>query len=278
MPFLQMMFKNIDIPILFKYRKATPVEEVQRMIQSGELWFSRATSFNDPFDTAITYNFNGLDSDLAAKWVPHAIDKYERQLTEAARRELAAKRLAEIRNDPTYIQRMRMEFIEHNYNSFGICSLSSLNDNILMWGHYAHDHKGLCIGLSVNHLWKAAKQLASSDQVLDLVPILYSDSKPQINFFEAMLANNSDEVQTFYASKSSDWAYENEFRLVMYNRSNFALKFGPELVKQVIFGCRTPESERAAIISFCREHNLSVSFFQASTDESKYKLNISSFD
>jgi hypothetical protein len=268
------MFKNIDIPVLYKYRPTTPLKEVCQLIESGELWFSRATSFNDPFDTAITYNFEGLNSDIAEKWAIQATNRYESHLTEDARRKFAAKRLSEIRSDPAYLQKMQVEFIEQNYNSFGICSLSRLNNNILMWGHYAKNHRGLCVGLNVSHIWQVAQQLASREQVLDLVPVSYSDSKPQINFYQTMLADNSDEVQVFYSSKSVHWSYENEFRLVMYNRTNCTYKFGPELVREVIFGCRTPEPERDAIINFCRQHNLNVSFFQASTDELQYKLNI----
>ncbi|MBV9575704.1 MAG: DUF2971 domain-containing protein [Gammaproteobacteria bacterium] len=41
---------------------------------------------------------------------------------------------------------------EYVHNQLGILSLSSCNDSILMWSHYADFHKGFCIGFKTNSL------------------------------------------------------------------------------------------------------------------------------
>ena len=35
--------------------------------------------------------------------------------------------------------------MEKDINNFGAFSMSQLKDNILMWSHYANQHKGFCI-------------------------------------------------------------------------------------------------------------------------------------
>ena len=35
-----------------------------------------------------------------------------------------------------------------------ICSLSKINDSLLMWSHYANNHKGICVELNMAHVIK----------------------------------------------------------------------------------------------------------------------------
>lgn len=269
------MFDNIDIPVLYKYRPANPPEQIHRLVEAGEIWFGRANDFNDPFDTAITYNFDGLHAEIAGRWALQAAHRHMPHLTENARKQFAAERLDKIRKDPVYLRKMQQEFIDHNYRTFGICSLSDVRNDILMWGHYALNHTGLCVGLNVGRIWTVAQRLASSNQVLDLVKVTYSDTKPQVNFFQAMLDDDDAEhVLAFVSTKSAQWAYEREFRLVLWNHPNSTLVFGPELISEIVFGCKMPTADREALVKFCRFRNPNISFFQASIDDLKYKLNI----
>ncbi len=268
------MFENINIPIVYKYRPKLPIEQVHRLIETGEIFFSRADSFNDPFDTALTYNFEGLNTILAEKWIQHAAKRQMPNASEMEQTKFAITRLAEIRNDPTYQRKMEKDSIEKNYRKFGICCLSAVNDDILMWAHYAQSHTGLCIGFNVNRLWMIAQQLVGSNELLELMKVTYSNSKLQINFFEAMLSDDFEHVSKFVSTKSVHWQYEKEYRLVFWHHPNSTFQFGADIVQEVIFGCKFPSPERASLIKSWGHHNPNISFFQATIDSLEFKLNI----
>jgi Protein of unknown function (DUF2971). len=269
------MFKNITEKVLYKYRWATPIDQVKELISTGKLWFSSAKSFNDPFDTAITYNYDGVNSPIAERWAHNAVNRYMPELSLLERDQYVANRLHQIRTDPNDILANRQEAIEHNYKSFGICSLAKKNDSLLMWGHYANKHRGLCIGLNVDVIWKVTNELVHRKLVIDLAKVNYSKSIPKINFFEAMLDDKDNKhVMQFVGTKYADCSYENEYRLVCFESPNTLISFGPEIVSEIVFGCRMQEEERNSILDFSRSNYPSVRLYEAKPDENLFRLNV----
>jgi hypothetical protein len=123
-------------------------------------------------------------------------------------------------------------------------------------------------------IWKVAQELAHRNEALDLATVPYSDRTPRINFFEAMLNDDNEHVMQFVRTKSNHWSYENEHRLVYFKHPNTSLRFGSELIAEVVFGCRMPETERAALVDFCRGCLPKARLLEAKTDESFFRLNI----
>lgn len=93
-------------------------------------------------------------------------------------------------------------------SSLKICSFTTSNDNLLMWSHYANEHKGFCIEY----------ELPSSpiDELRRfLYPVFYKKEifktqslnlKPEQQWAQALIAS---------LFKSKDWSYENEWRLIL---------------------------------------------------------------
>ena len=81
----------------------------------------------------------------------------------------------------------------------GYLSLSETSKNILMWSHYAHNHKGYVLGFNANHNYFS----------YGIKKIEYSDTRPWHN-----PTQSEQDAQLFY-TKSTDWAYEKEYRKSM---------------------------------------------------------------
>lgn len=78
----------------------------------------------------------------------------------------------------------------------GCLSLSATCTNILMWSHYAQHHQGYVLGFDANHEYFGRS----------VDPVVYSDNRPPHKPFEHRHSGD-----LFY-TKSTDWAYEQEYR------------------------------------------------------------------
>ena len=75
-----------------------------------------------------------------------------------------------------------------------------------MWAHYADNHRGFCVEYEVRNP-RSIKVSAS------LHPISYS-SAPLILDVEELLFTPKQAIIRIVTTKSSHWAYENEYRTV----------------------------------------------------------------
>lgn len=108
----------------------------------------------------------------------------------------------------------------------GIISFSKNWRNPLLWGHYADNHKGVCLGMEI------------PDQLLN--KIIYASSRLEIR-------HPIDEcwMEKMINTKFRHWRYENEHRIFAELRTPdhdgiYYAEFSENLIlKEVIFGCRS---------------------------------------
>ena len=79
--------------------------------------------------------------------------------------------------------------------------LSTRPDCPLMWGHYADHHRGVCLEFNVR-----------TPDFCQAIQVDYSSEYPQFS-----LADGTD-ISPFH-SKSADWSYEQEYRLIAQEAS-----------------------------------------------------------
>ncbi|EIS3742429.1 DUF2971 domain-containing protein [Aeromonas hydrophila] len=110
-------------------------------------------------------------------------------------------------------------FIQQN----GIISLSETPRNLLMWAHYADNHKGMCIGYKKNVLEEKSSELKKDRfeiAVLSPKKINYDNYRFPIEdylFPDNMSANEIEKqfVMRHFFTKSDEWIYEKEFRFIL---------------------------------------------------------------
>jgi hypothetical protein len=187
------------------------------MLTKGTVWFSDPSDFNDPFDCDVPFVLprpipEGEDRGVSDLWKVLEINA-----------EFEGKRIIKC---------------------FGIFSLSEGNSNILMWSHYADHHKGLCIEYGRND-----KNKLGDDKVTK--PIRYTDLIPQFplkeieKFLEARsTAGESNIFQSLVFTKSSNWTYEKEWRVVNREIGNRKKTLNKVKAEAVIFGLKTPLKDK----------------------------------
>ncbi|TDP26846.1 DUF2971 domain-containing protein [Halanaerobium congolense] len=262
--------------VIYKYRYFDDEGHTLDMIKDGEIWLSSARNFNDPFDTAITHNFDELYKPIAEEWARSVVKREKPDLTNEEIKIYASKKLTEIRNNPDeYFKKAKERIIEIQYNKFGICSFSESDNNILLWSHYTKNHAGVCIGFNTEVIFNYANQIAEKEQeLLDLVKVKYSNEYPKYSLFKSKLKEELSDIFNLLYTKSSDWSYEKEYRLIYWGKTNFGIELGSKAISEVILGCCITREHRENILNICTSLDDSPSVYQAVKSDSSFSIEL----
>ncbi|WP_430474012.1 DUF2971 domain-containing protein [Thalassospira lucentensis] len=129
------------------------------------------------------------------------------------------------------------DFIETNLSKLGAISLSENKENLLMWAHYADEHKGILAGISYHAEGEGLKLfehlLPVSHLFSDSLNTDYSpfDGKPKPVSYRKSPRYRNDKFDHDYSNvcvesgdrflyevcmqKSDEWIYEQEYRIVL---------------------------------------------------------------
>lgn len=165
------------------------------------------------------------------------------------------------------------EQILHRINdvdcTFGILSLTKTHENLLMWAHYADDHRGAVIEFEFDDKFlflkdphrKFAKQ------------VQYSNDRAKIPV-------NEDVLMEHFFIKSPEWDYEKEFRII--RRLGHADKIDgdihlfnlpPRYIRHIYFGVRSETQKTTTTARITEEHKLKhIHCSKAMLDPSRFKL------
>jgi hypothetical protein len=201
--------------------------------ESGMVRFTQRTALNDPFEllpacSVVKTVLHDSDSNIE---IPHNID---------------------------------IDYVEslEGLNSFGIFCLTEDKRNLLMWSHYASDHKGYVVGFDVSHPFFSTHGYFSTEENDSVHRVIYSDFR----------ANQPKESKDWFIQKSNAWMYEKEHRVIRrlyeadcikelteegsFERTREAIslrkqlsepqficlfEIPPEAVKSVVFGAKMDE-------------------------------------
>ncbi|RCW82520.1 DUF2971 family protein [Halanaerobium sp. DL-01] len=269
-----MLIETDNYPkVLYKYKSFDKNNYTYDMLENGNLYFASAKSFNDPFDSALPYNFEGINSKKGEIWVKKLINKEFSNLGEDKRIKISEGTQKRI-GTPEHIKKMKKDIIEKQYDKFGIHSLSANNKNILMWSHYTNNHKGLCIGINTNKLIDKFLEKANKGILLDLLKVEYKNKMPDINFFDSMLDKKSEtkDLYDLISIKSKDWSYENEYRLVLWDKVNFKMNFGTEIISEIVLGCKADKSDVNKTKNICDNYNHEVKLYKAIKSNKNFEI------
>lgn len=217
------------------------------MLNDGEVWFSDPIKFNDPFDLkpnirnwvldrwceAAEFN-TAMRNALACLLADPAMYQGALFIDSALAGEFQAWTAEDAEYELDWDTRLRTA-IERRIGQFGVVCLTPQWDNRLMWAHYANNGQGFCIEYDVD--W--GKQQPD----LRYVPVLYTSETPTLCITEAMFTPHQF-LHRVMATKHSDWAYEQEIRLVCLTNKGQSVKVDPNFVRMtgLIAGYAMPEA------------------------------------
>jgi Protein of unknown function (DUF2971) len=236
--------------MLFKYVRADngghALELLKCFCEKYTLKASAPTSFNDPFEFKVTVDFEADEATIRERYFVNKPDSSDT--------EYESWRRHHTKDEWWVVQETRKELLSR----FGVCCLSEVDDNHLMWSHYASEHQSFCVGFE-------EKQLYELPGVTGFGPVEYRENAPRFRYY-------FDSPETFEAQavacKSSLWAYEREHRIVF--KSSGIVPFPPSALQEVSLGCRAHMALRDYAEKHCDQDG--VKFFQMAEDFQAYRL------
>ncbi len=215
-------------------------------------WFSKPIDFNDPFDCGVQVD-EGRIGESVRKAVQDAYVKVGKNPQDIPGNEFDVK--DEDKKAFDDFQKSIYDLTQ----SFGIFSMSAVNDDILMWSHYADSHRGFCIEYSRtprNILGKQAE------------PVKYQDRVPSLSVQE--ITSRGGNFDKLWLTKSIHWEYEKEWRLIN-TEGGKSFQFPCE-IKSIIFGLKMREQNRYTIRRILE--NRGVLFREAVIEKGRFALRI----
>jgi hypothetical protein len=217
---------------------------VNRLAQlaHGRLWVSDPSSFNDPFDLRLYIR------DLTCRG-PFSDETRLRQALACLLRDNSAVRDYWLFDAPLLSTLEHwiagcatsadvIAAVQRRFNSFGVACFTEEWQSPLMWSHYADQHAGFCIE------YRVQKQRLSAEarQVFVQQQVQYVSTLPEICLSEVLFSPHQV-LCRLLSTKSIEWAYEREWRLINFGQSH-ALVDLPEgmEISALIGGIRIPDA------------------------------------
>jgi hypothetical protein len=249
--------------ILYKYRSWNNDYHKLSLLKN-QIYFAPPLEFNDPFDCRIIENYGLLTDAEKLDYVNWQIQERfpSKVLAPKERLELQNRLVKRISNVDEYHKNADKLMFDSQNRHYGIFCLSKEWDNILLWSHYAYNHRGFCIGYSFKHL-KDFLLSQSLNVKADFVK--YQEDFPALKpkpRFTSEDAFNRAFIQTY--TKAEKWIYEKEFRIL---RSKFpeemnihdrVINLPDNCIQEIILGISIPANDKLEIIKTCKIRSLPV--------------------
>lgn len=282
---------------LYKYVRRSGL----RLLEEKRLKVPSPIGFNDPFEilpgfealmpadqlaSLLSQTLDGDDIDevydeaardrgvssheLRSEIPPHAFrDRFESEGMAGIMKELA----------PGLYRVVQKTISEH----LGIVCFTDKADSLLMWGHYAEGHRGFAYGFDPRHPFFHSGEGFEGTRLFRKV--VYSRHRPRVVFSDARVPEDlfSERLaHEFFFTKSDDWAYESEWRLVLPLDPNERVEDEqhvrlPEgLLTTVILGSRASEEDRNRIAELIAtdEFFQGVEVLQASPSDAEFRIDL----
>lgn len=166
------------------------------------------------------------------------------------------------------------EYVKNLQQTFRTTCFATTPFSQLMWGgSYADCHRGFCIEYTIQVKTKDLEKL-----YLNLFPMIYCSVRPNITkeIIEAKDTSMSEKnLWDIYfhgaLRKSIDWAYQDEWRLLLPFRKtdrNFNLPFFP--ISKVYLGNRMNKESRQEVIEICKQKG--IPYIGVKKDHDKFQM------
>ena len=230
------------------------------ILRKCRLWAAKPERFNDPFDCdlkiAVGITEDNMLEAIHQNWSEIAIAQYK-----ASNLNADGKFIPEERKR---LDGLTQELIEEKRN-MGVICLSEVCDSILMWSHYAENHKGVCFEFI----------RAEDNDLSDLElcsPVKYDRHYPIIDLGQMLLKKDGETFESMMKTKSVDWAYEKEWRLITEEGDQECPL--PGSISRVILGIKIEDPFKSNIETLCQER--SIPCVQARKADREFRIEVPS--
>lgn len=162
-----------------------------------------------------------------------------------------------------------IDSISDNTNHVGIRCFAKCYDQTLNWSHYSNSHKGFCVEYNFSPL-----QFLKNKSEIGLVfyNVSYTNHLKPVSIVELLLTPKQA-FEKIYATKTFDWAYEQEIRFVHFLKKNDFIDLPLGLsVKSVIAGARMKPEHFELLTQISKELGIKLYKMEMNTSKPNYPL------
>lgn len=271
------------------YKYFTP--ERASFLNERLIRFTQPTMFNDPFDclpsiTGYTEiqakeQANKVANDMAFELALGDFSNLLPETTLASINFSSTELSKEYAADPSGVGLRYAASLQNTMRKqIGILCLCENHRNILMWSHYARHHEGFVVGFDSEHaFFRHSKDEPKEIGVLR--PVEYVKQRPSLHV--DMIKNANAEIPDFLFSKSGDWIYEREWRIIrflkyankVFPKNVYLFKVPPTAIRQVIVGFKAGDHLKETLLAASKDPELAhVEFTKAVVSRTKFEMDI----
>jgi DUF2971 family protein len=169
--------------------------------------------------------------------------------------------------------------IEEILDASRIFCVSEVNDDLLMWAHYADEHKGCVIKLTLPENPPGCWSLGKVQYTEDL-PVHETTEQMVDSMLGLWCSDPEETAKKLLFTKSCHWAYEREWRRIVKHEGTDNLKEGyhciditKENILAVYLGLKMAEKDELNIVRILKENLSNVEIYKAEKDKNRFRLN-----
>ena len=273
---------------IYKYMHQDRIENI---LKDNKIRFTQPKYFNDPFEIKLTMSKIAEDNDLA-RYVNKTLSKNYEKLYQNLDFEIKNKIdyvtfkslvdscnektkeiVCEIANDNKSLSEIKEKSDEGINQTLGVLSLTIKYDNLLIWAHYANEHKGFVVEFDSNNDFFKPKEM-DNNIYNGLQKVNYSPIRP----YKLLVENEWEDI---LLTKSLEWEYEEEYRIIKrLNETEpikgdmYLFKFPKEMIKAIYCGCNMIVDDVIRISKILdNDEELShIKIYKARVSDKYYKL------
>lgn len=202
-------------------------------------------------------------------------------------------------------------------DSARISCFSKREDNLMMWSHYADGLRGFCLefdsklildnneaellevlyennpseidtaelAVLYDQVDYHERTIYKTESILNNVQLkekeknsLKNDVKMYSEYLNTVYEKNSVIYQKMLATKSIEWSYEEELRIILHSESNnnvgVFMKYPTKSLKSIIIGEKMPEKQKETIMKLVKSQRNNIILKKASIIEGQFNVKI----
>ncbi|MCG9900871.1 MAG: DUF2971 domain-containing protein [Hydrotalea sp.] len=264
----------------YKYRRLN--QTTINTISESYIWLSAISELNDPFECSLQFDY------LECSRVFYSDKKFHKTFEKKFGKTLSKDEIKSIvtNSNPNkayheickskgiilnisiekqqeVIEKRWAEINEETNHYIKVCSFSEIDNSLLLWTHYADEHKGICIEYDIVNEPPEVRAF--------LLPIIYSVMVYKVGLFEELTSLRKIGSTLI---KAKDWEYESEWRLAFFRQGNeFPSKLAVSKPKAVYLGTRFHLNDEKLINDlFTVLEEKEIPYYFMSKHPSEYKL------
>jgi hypothetical protein len=244
-------------------------EWVRRLVVESELYFAKPSTFNDPLDCRIPARFEGSKLTVEQHWRGVAREHF----ASWPRRTRRARIQELIRNSATPEGRAKLtEQLFSTLAENGTACFATDPTSMLMWSYYAEGHSGVAIrfGMDFSRIAALGEALEAQGTQLFPVEVQYSNDFPNCNYYTS---TTHERLKVLLGTKSAEWGHEEEWRLVLPNRSGY-FKIPCTIITGVVLGMRVDARHEATIREWIANRSPRVELLRVAHMPDSFRLEL----